>query len=225
MKPLLNEIRKRVDLSSNGPAMDSMRKLGINYKTMHGLTLAEVRNIADDYLNQHDLAVELWRHDDREYKILATMVADPKKISLSELKNWTEDLKDSELAEQLAINLAFRSPLAEALIPQLFLSKNGFAKKSGLVLLAWAAQRSTIISEPFFKQQLPILITLVTEDLQLAKGISFAFRAIGKRSLELNTEAIIALKQLKENPSYNAQFIVEEALWELELDVIQERLK
>lgn len=225
MKMLISEIQKRITNLSNGPAMESMRKLGINYKTMHGLTLVEIKSIANDYLNNHELAIELWKCDDRELKLLATLVADPKKISLSELKNWAEDLKNSELAEQLAINLAFRTSFAEALIPQLFLSKNAYAKKSALVLLAWAAQRSTNISEKFLKEQLVLLPIYIDEDLQLSKGISFAFRAIGKRNLALNTLAILVLNQLKENQSYNAKLIVDESLWELELDVIQDRLK
>jgi len=225
MKTLVTEIQKRVKNLSNGPAMESMRKLGINYETMHGLSLHEIKAIASDYLNNHELALELWRWDDRELKIMATMIADPNKMTPIELNAWAGDLKNSELAEQLAINLAFRTSKIELIISSWISFDNEFAKKSALVLLAWSAQRSTQMSETFFIQQLPFLINLVNEDLQLAKGISFAFRAIGKRNLTLNSAAIESLKKLKENSSYNAQFIVEEALWELELDIIQERLK
>ncbi len=224
MKNRLSNIRKKIRTRDNGPAVDTMRKLGINYKTIHGLTIAEIKSISEPYLLQHDLAIELWKWDNREFKILATFIEDPKEVSIEQLELWGEDLQNSELAEQLAINLAFNTGRSDAIIPVWFKSKSQFARKAGVVLLAWMAQRSNKISDAFLSKQVHELVNLIDDNLQLTKGISFAIRAIGKRNISLNKEAIIILNRLKEQDDKNSKYIVEDALWELESDIIQERL-
>lgn len=224
MKELLSEIRRKVKARDNGPAMDSMRKLGIDYKTIHGLSIEEVKNIASLYQYNHELAVELWKWDHREFKILATFIEDPKTVSVEQLVKWSSEVGNSELAEQLSINLSFNAGKAEQIVPLTLLIDNDYARKAACVLLAWTAQRSSNITDSFFAQELNKLPYLINESLQLSKGISFAIRAIGKRNLFLNKRAIAILNTLKENDSYNAKLIGEDALWELESDIIQERL-
>ena len=224
MKDLLTEIRRKVRARDNGPAVDTMRKLGIAHKTIHGLSIAEIKNIASVYQYNNDLATELWSWDNREFKILATFIADPKTIALELLESWAKDLKDSELAEQLAINLAFNTNKADVIVPLWLKSENPFTKKAAVVLLAWSAQRSSNINELFFIKQLENLTNFIDDNIQLTKGISFAFRAIGKRNIKLNKLVIGEVKQLKDNSSAAAKYIVEDVLWELESDIIKERL-
>ena len=225
MKEILSEIRRKVKARDNGPAMDSMRKLGIEYKTIHGLSIEEIKKIASVYQYNHELAIELWKWDHREFKILATLIENPKTVDLQQLKTWASELKNSELAEQLAINLAFRTDKIEEIIPLWLNIDNPFAQKSSCILLAWTAQRSTKLSDNFFSQELDRLPYLIDEHVQLAKGISFAIRAIGKRNLFLNKYAITILKTIEQIDLYTAKLIVGDALWELESDIIQERLR
>lgn len=224
MKELLSEIRRKVKARDNGPAMDTMRKLGIDYKTIHGLSIEEVKNIASLYQYNHELAMELWKWDHREFKILATFIEDPKTVSVEQIIEWTSEVKNSELAEQLAVNLAFNTGKAKQIVPLSFLIEDDFARKSACVFLAWTAQRSSNIADSFFTQELDKLPNFINDSLQLAKGISFAIRAIGKRNIFLNNKAINLLKEIGKLESYNAKLIVEDALWELKSDIIQERL-
>jgi len=224
MKELLSEIRRKVRTRDNGPAVDTMRKLGIAHKTIHGLSIAEIKSIALQYQYNTDLAKELWAWDNREFKILATFIADPKEISLELLESWARDLNDSELAEQLAINLAFNTNKADVIVPLWLKNENQYAKKSALVLLAWTAQRAANLNELFLVKQVENLASIIDDNLQLTKGISFAYRAIGKRNLKLNELAIAQVKMLKDKQSSGAKYIVEDVLWELESDIIKERL-
>jgi len=224
MKELLSEIRRKVKARDNGPAMDTMRKLGIDYKTIHGLSIEEIKNIASLYQYNHELALELWKWDHREFKILATLIEDSKIVGVEQIIQWSSELKNSELAEQLAINLSFNTGKVEQIVPLSFLIEDEFARKSACVLLAWTAQRSANIPDSFFAQQLGNLPKYINESLQLSKGISFAIRAIGKRNRLLNQRAISLLKELEQHEDYNSKLIVADALWELESDIIQERL-
>ena len=224
MKALVSEIRRKVKTRDNGPAVDTMRKLGISHKTIHGLSIAEIKNISEPYQYNNDLALELWSWDNREFKILASFIADPKSVSMEQLESWAADLKDSELAEQLAINLAFKTNKADVIVPLWLKSENLFTQKAALVLLAWTAQRGANVNELFLSKQVKDLKDLVNNNLQLTKGISFAYRAIGKRNKALNKLVIQEVNTLKSDDSNSAKYIVEDVLWELESDIIQDRL-
>ena len=226
MNEYLSEIRKKIRTRESGPAVDSMKAHGIIYRTNHGLSIAEIKSIAEKYIPNHDLATELWKWDYREFKILATFIEDSKLLTVTQFLSLADDFHNAELAEQAAINLAFHSSLYQEIINQLLAHKNIWAVKSGLVLLAWIAQRKTSVPSKFLLDNLGRLKALIQDNMSIAHGISFAIRAMGKRNVELNKKAIDLLNEIKqENNSYAARYIVEEALWELESDIVQDRLK
>ena len=226
MKEYLSEIRKKIRTKENGPAVDSMKAHGIIYRTNHGLSIAEIKSIAENYTPNHKLALELWTWDHREFKILATFIEDPKVLTVAQFLSWAEEFHNAELAEQAAINLAFRSPIYKEIINQTLIHKNIWAIKSGLVLLAWTAQRNNIVEDVFLEDKLKRMPYLIQDSMSIAQGISFAIRAIGKKNIYLNKKAIDLLQDIKKNNnSYHARYIVDEALWELESDIIQERLQ
>jgi 3-methyladenine DNA glycosylase AlkD len=224
MKELLTEIRRKIRTRDNGPAVDVLRQMGLNYKIIHGLSIAEIKGIACNYQYNNDLAEELWKWDHREFKILATFISDPKTIAFDTILQWGKELDNSELAEQLSINLAFNTSFADQLISEWLACSDVYTQKAGVVLLAWRAQRNPNLSDSYFSQQLEQLPSMVQDNFPLAKGISFAIRAIGKRNRDLNTKAIACIKSIEKIGTYGAQVIVEEALWELESDIVQERL-
>ena len=70
----LKEIKGRFRLMMNGVASRSMRDKGIGYKINWGIGLPALKEMAQDYGKDYDLAVELWKEDIRECKILATLL-------------------------------------------------------------------------------------------------------------------------------------------------------
>ena len=82
MKELVSEIRRKIKMGDNGPAVDTMRNLGIKHKTIHGLSIAEIKNIAEAYQYNNTLAIELWSWDHREFKIAASFIAEALIVAL-----------------------------------------------------------------------------------------------------------------------------------------------
>ncbi|MBN2669668.1 MAG: DNA alkylation repair protein [Bacteroidales bacterium] len=224
MKALLSEIRKKIRTRDNGPAVDSMKRLGIEYKTNHGLSIAEIKAIANQYLNHHELALELWEWDHREFKILATFIDDPQKTSIDQLNYWIKDVSNNELAEQLAINLVFRLPNAFQIVQDWLKNGSLYAKKTALTSLAWLAQRKPDLSDATLFQTIKLAFSVEKSEITIIKSLSFALRAVGKRNEYLNRKTIEIIKAIPDG-DYGAKYIKEECLWELESDIIQERLK
>ena len=101
----LKEIKSRFRLMMNGVASRSMRDKGLGYKINWGIGLPSLKEMAQDYSKDYDLAVELWKEDIRECRILATMIMPVDKMSPDIVRLWACSLCNQEIAEIAAFNV------------------------------------------------------------------------------------------------------------------------
>ena len=105
VKEKLKKIKQSFRLMMNGPASQSMREKGLNYKINWGVPIPSLKQMAKEYGKDYDLAIELFKEDIRECKILATMIMPPEKFLPEIADIWMEQAISYEIAEQLAFNL------------------------------------------------------------------------------------------------------------------------
>jgi len=96
----------------DGAVAQSMRQKGADYKLNWGATLPRLKEMASEIGQDYDLAIELWKQDVRECKILATMLMPPDKILPEVVDIWMEQTATLEIAEQAAFNLYQHLPFA-----------------------------------------------------------------------------------------------------------------
>ncbi len=101
----LKQIKQGFRLLMNGVASQSMREKGLQYKINWGIQLTELQKIAEEYGKDYDLAVELWKENIRECKILATMMMPPEKMPPELADLWMEQTPSQEIAEMTAFHL------------------------------------------------------------------------------------------------------------------------
>lgn len=101
----LKQIKQGFRLLMNGVASQSMREKGLQYKINWGIQLTELQKIAGEYGKDYDLAVELWKENIRECKILATMMMPPEKMPPELADLWMEQTPSQEIAEMAAFHL------------------------------------------------------------------------------------------------------------------------
>ena len=101
----LKEIKGRFRLMMNGVASRSMRDKGIGYKINWGIGLPALKEMAQDYGKDYDLAVELWKEDIRECKILATFIMPADKMPSDIVGLWVSSLGNQEIDEMAAFNI------------------------------------------------------------------------------------------------------------------------
>ena len=101
----LKQIKQGFRLLMNGVASQSMREKGLQYKINWGIQLTELQKIAGEYGKDYDLAVELWKENIRECKILATMMMPPEKMPPELADLWMEQPPSQEIAEMAAFHL------------------------------------------------------------------------------------------------------------------------
>lgn len=105
VKEKVKEIKQSFRLVMNGPASQSMREKGLKYKLNWGVPVPTLKVMAKDYGKNYDLAIELFKEDIRECKILATMIMPPERMLPEIIDVWMEQTTQNEIAEQLAFNL------------------------------------------------------------------------------------------------------------------------
>ena len=82
-----------------------MRDKGLGYKLNWGVPFYELKKMAEEYGKDYDLAIELWKEDIRECKILATLIMPADKMLPEITDLWMEQVQSQEMAEMLAFNL------------------------------------------------------------------------------------------------------------------------
>ena len=132
----LKRIKQSFRLRMNGVASQSMREKGANYKINWGINLMELRQMANDYGKDYSLAIELWKEDIRECKILATLIMPADKMLPEIVELWMEQTPTQEIAEMAAFNLYQHLNYAPLLAYQWVASDKDIYQVCGFQLLS-----------------------------------------------------------------------------------------
>lgn len=132
----LKEIKQSFFLKMDGVASRSMREKGLDYKVNWGVSIPDLRKTADTYGKDYALAIELWKENIRECKILATMMMPPEKMLPEIVELWMEQTPSQEIAEMAAFNLYQHLEFAPVLAFQWIAGDNEMEQICGYNLLA-----------------------------------------------------------------------------------------
>ena len=132
----LMQIKRSFRLLMNGPTSQSMTQKGVGYKINWGVPFIELKKMAQEYGKDYDLAIELWKEDIRECKILATLIMPAEKMLAEITDMWMEQVKSQEMAEMLAFNLLQYVDYAPVIAYQWMASDKPLYQIAGFQLLA-----------------------------------------------------------------------------------------
>lgn len=218
---LVNELRQL----SNPANVAGMARFGISTNNTLGISIPILRQIAKKYRHQHSLAIDLWNSGVHEARILASLVDDPDLVSLTQMDDWTHDFDSWDVCDQVCANLWEKTSYAYTKAFEWCRHQEEFAKRAGFVLMARLAVSDRKTSDStiatFFSE-----IVEGSEDRRnfVKKAVNWALRQIGKRSIQLNRQAIKTAEiiALSENPA--ARWISADVLRELQSTAVQNRL-
>ena len=132
----LKNIKQSFRLVMNGPASQSMREKGLNYKINWGVPFTTLRDMAAEYGKDYDLAIALFKENIRECKILATMIMPVDKFEADLADLWMEQTDNQELAEMLAFNLLEYTSYAPAIAYKWIATDNNIYQICGYSILS-----------------------------------------------------------------------------------------
>ena len=121
---IIKSIKNDFRLGMNGIISTSMRNKGMDYKIIFGLSLPQLRILAEKYSPNQEVATRLWCENIRESKLLATMIYPYSEMSIDVAKTWIDEIKYTEIADIASMYLFSKLPFAEQLCLEYINSHN-----------------------------------------------------------------------------------------------------
>ena len=132
----LKKIKQSFRLMMNGVASRSMRDKGADYKINWGVSLPDLQQMALEYGKDYELAIELWKEDIRECKILATMLMPPEQMPAEIVDIWMEQTHSQEMVEMACFHLYQHLDYAPVLAYQWMAAEDDLHQMAAYLILA-----------------------------------------------------------------------------------------
>ena len=119
----------------NGITTHSMREKGVSYKLNWGISLVDLRQMAQPYGKDYELAVALWKENIRECKILAILIMPAEKMESALADEWITETQEQEMAEIASLYLYRLLPEARQKAQQWAMSDDKWMPLCGLSVM------------------------------------------------------------------------------------------
>jgi 3-methyladenine DNA glycosylase AlkD len=206
--------------------VDGMARFGICAVKVYGVSKPKLDELAKKIGRNHDLGLTLWATGIHDAKILAGMISEPAKVTISQMEEWVRDFDNWDTCDGTCCHLfVFAAPAWEKAIAWTR-RKEEFQKRAGFALLAYLACHDKSAENARFTNFLKIIERESDDDRNFVrKAVNWALRNIGKRNTKLNRAAIAAAGRLRKRESRVARWIAADALRELRGEAVQSRLR
>lgn len=112
-------------------------------KNQFGVKLGDIRTLANKIKTDHDLAWELWKTENIDARLLATLIIQPKKLSAAELSELVNSIAFVQEAEWFNAYVVKDHPQKESVREKWMNSKNPWAARAG-----WSLTSGRVAREP-----------------------------------------------------------------------------
>lgn len=220
------EIIRKLESMSDQKIVEDMVRFGINPKNAYGISMPNLRKIAREMGKNHLLAQELWSSGVHEARILASVIDEPKMVTVKQMENWVKDFDSWDVCDQCCGDLFDKTEFAYQKAMEWSKRDEEFVKRAGFVLMAKLALHDKKAEDKAFLTFLPIIKRESIDDRNFVKkAVNWALRQIGKRNVELNIAAVETAKEIQKMDSRSAKWIAADALRELTSEAVQQRLR
>ncbi len=221
-----DDIMQKLRSLSNAEAIEGMARFGITPQKTFGVSIPNLRKIAQNTGRNRDLAQKLWASEIRETRILASMIDELDEVTQKQMDKWVKDFDYWEICDQCCMNLFEKTRFAYRKAEEWSQREEEFVKRAGYVLMARLAVSDKRAKDNSFEKFFPLIKRGSTDHRNFVKkAVNWALRQIGKRNLNLNRKAIQVAEEIQKIDSKSAKWISSDALRELKSFPVQERLR
>ena len=160
----LKKIKQSFRLLMNGVTAQSLRDKGLEYHLNWGANLLHLKDMAELYGKDYDLAIALWKEDIRECKILATLIMPAENFESDIATIWIEQLRSQEIAELLVMNLLQFVPYASDMAFQLLAEQAALPRLVGFNILSRLFSREMAPTERDINEFIDQAVTALKDE-------------------------------------------------------------
>ncbi|MBY5582637.1 DNA alkylation repair protein [Rhizobium leguminosarum] len=201
-----------------------MARFGIVTGGALGISNPDIRAVARLAKKDHLRAMQLWRSDIREARLLALYTAEPKRLTTEEARHWADDFNSCEIVD-CAADLFVEAGLDE-LISDFAADEREFVRRTAFAMIAGAAVHLKKEPDAAILAWLPLIEAHSGDPRNFVrKAVNWALRNIGKRNLACHAPALALARSLAESPDKTARWIGKDAVRELTGEKLRARLR
>lgn len=221
-----DEVLATLKAQANPTNAAGMNRFGIRPQTtVYGISVVELRKFAKTIGKNHALALQLWNSGVHEARIIATVIADPKQITESQMDEWVRSFDSWDICDQCCLNLFRKTPFAHEKAVEWSAEEAEFVKRAGFTLIATLAVHDKKAPDSILEAYLPIIEREAGDERNFVKkAVNWALRQIGKRNANLNALAIQMAERIQTQDSKAARWIAKDALRELQSEAVQKKI-
>jgi len=222
----IDQIRQELKKHAEPESLKNMAKYGITPEHAYGVKIPVLRALARRIGQDHQLAKLLWQINNRETRILASMIEEPAAVTEEQVEVWAASFDYWEICDQCCANLFEKLPFAYEKALELSRREAEFVKRAGYVLMArLAVSDKTAPDRKFLKFFSRIKAGARDDRNYVKKAVSWALRQIGKRNLRLHGKALEWVSTIEKLSVASAQWIARDVQRELHSEKIIRRLQ
>ena len=207
-------------------AAAGLRRFGLPTDRAFGISVAALRTYAKRIGTDHALALKLWNTGWLEARILASLLADPDKVTPAMMDDWCRDFDNWGTTDTACFALFDRSPHAWRKAKQWVKRKPEFEKRAGFVLMACLAAHDKTAKDAAFLEFLSLIEKGAADERNFVKkGASWALRQIGHRNAKLHAAAVTTATKLATATDRTQRWVGKDALRDLQRPMVIKKVK
>jgi 3-methyladenine DNA glycosylase AlkD len=204
---------------------DGMARYAIYSEKIFGVSVANIRNLARQFGRNHELALALWETGWYEARMLAAFVDEPARVTSAQMDRWARDFDNWAICDTVCFHLFDRTPHAFSKVAQWSRRRDEFVRRAAFALLASLGAHDKTAADAQFARCLPLIERAAADERNFVKkGVSWALRVIGRRSVALHAKAVALARRLIASEESAARWVGRDALRELTSAAVMRRL-
>jgi 3-methyladenine DNA glycosylase AlkD len=195
---------------------DGMVGYGIHAEKAFGVTMADMRTLAKSLGRNHALAAALWETGWYEARMVTSFIDEPARVTPAQMDRWCHDFDNWAICDTVCFHLFDRTPHAFDKVAKWAGEPEEFVKRAAFALLASLALHGKDADDAAFTRCLPLAERAATDDRNFVKkSVSWALRAVGRRSAGLNVAAVDVARRLADAEDPTARWVGRDVIRDL----------
>lgn len=204
---------------------DGLARYGIVTAKAHGVPVGDLQRKAKSLGRDHALALALWDTGWYEARMLAAFVDEPDRVTAAQMDRWAREFDNWGICDTVIMHLFDRTPHAWRKVDQWSGRRGEFIKRAGFAMLASLALHDKVTGDGRFLRALPLIEAAATDERNfVTKGVNWALRSIGHRSVALHAAAIAVAGKLARSEAPTPRWIGQDALRDLHRPLVRKRV-
>ena len=188
--------------NQNARGIEHWNKRGVNQSKLksYGIGLTQLRKMAKQIGRDHKLALQLWKSDYYDAKVLGLLIDEPKQVTRKQAEEQVEELNAGMLSHVFAscdATLA-KAPFAFDLAKEWMSSKDPMRRRCGYGLLYELSKKNVKgMDDDYLLERIQTIRDHIHgEEMWVKEAMNAALMGVGKRNKVLNKAAIAAAKAI-----------------------------